>query len=166
MFYEWFYSCFVPLQIQNSIWQSLELEVVKYSFQSSFFDIFVSVNDQAIIIGPKVVRLTERSLPLLKAKSTWPALMITWSQNLEVLLLSCLFFSTTAPCLVSFLVSPVGLCCSASEALVGHCGKSAPWDRPTDWYLNGLMVICGGLTALTQYQLLFLTVFHSHRSPL
>uniref|UniRef100_A0A8C7ID01 StAR-related lipid transfer protein 3 n=1 Tax=Oncorhynchus kisutch TaxID=8019 RepID=A0A8C7ID01_ONCKI len=33
----------IELNIDNSIWQSLELEVVKYNFQSSFFDIFVSL---------------------------------------------------------------------------------------------------------------------------
>ncbi|XP_021413355.2 stAR-related lipid transfer protein 3 isoform X1 [Oncorhynchus mykiss] len=54
----------IELNIQNSIWQSLELEVVKYSFQSSFFDIFVSVNDQAIIIGPKVLLALFRFLCL------------------------------------------------------------------------------------------------------
>ncbi|XP_071240620.1 stAR-related lipid transfer protein 3 isoform X2 [Salvelinus alpinus] len=31
----------IELNIQNSIWQSLELEVIKYSFRSSFFDIFL-----------------------------------------------------------------------------------------------------------------------------
>ncbi|XP_071027859.1 stAR-related lipid transfer protein 3-like isoform X2 [Oncorhynchus clarkii lewisi] len=31
----------IELNINNSIWQSLELEVVKYNFQSSFFDIFL-----------------------------------------------------------------------------------------------------------------------------